>query len=132
MSGGAGAGHPHPKELLVVRDDGSSVAYPAFRIGELAVGDGEVVATYDLGLVRVTSNHLVPLLTSGQLARALHVGSAGIWDVYDPRVDGHGAISFVASVSRRGHAGCRSPLLELTAGTVHQIRSSTSRSTVCS
>src|SRR5712692_1821726 len=33
MSGGARAGHPHPKELLVARNDGSSVAYPAFGSG---------------------------------------------------------------------------------------------------
>src|SRR5689334_9403025 len=28
QSGGAAAGHPHPKELLVLRNDSSSVAYP--------------------------------------------------------------------------------------------------------
>ena len=40
MSGGASAGHPHPKELLVIRDDGSSAAYPVFRTVELAAHDG--------------------------------------------------------------------------------------------
>ena len=125
MSGGAGAGHPHPKELLVIRDDGSSAAYPVFRTGELAAGNGEVIATYDLSLVRVTSNRLVPLLTNGELARALHVRPTAIWDIHDPRIDAHGDISFMPSVFR--HSGCQNPLLELTAGTVHRIQTSTSR-----
>jgi hypothetical protein len=133
MSGGASAGHPHPKELLVIRDDGSSAAYPAFRIGKFAVGDGEVVATYDVNLVRVTSSRLVPLVTSGELATALHVQSTAIVDIYDPRVDAHGNIYFIASVLSPSHSGCRNPLLERTAGgTVHQIRSSTSRNNICS
>ena len=132
MSGGARAGHPHPKELLVLRDDGSSVAYPAFRVGEFAVGDGEVVATYNVNLVRVTSSRLVPLLTSGELARALHVHSTAIMDIYDPRVDAHGDIYFVASVLSASHSGCQNPLLELTVGLVHQIQSSTSRNNICS
>jgi hypothetical protein len=121
MSGGARAGHPHPKELLVVRKDGSPVAYPAFRIGDPAVGDGEVVATYDANLVRVTSSRLVPLLTSRELARALHIQSTEIADIYNPRVDAKGAIYFVASVvSRRG---CQKRILDRTAGgTIHQIR----------
>lgn len=133
MSGGARAGHPHPKELLVVRNDGSSVAYPAFRVGEFAVGDGEVVATYDVNLVRVTSSRLVPLLTSGELARALHVQSTAIMDIYDPSVDAHGDIYFIASVLSLSRSGCQNPLLERTAGgTVHQMRSSTSRNNICS
>jgi hypothetical protein len=132
MSGGARAGHPHPKELLVVRNDGSSVAYPAFRVGEFAVGDGEVVATYDLNLVRVTSSRLVPLLTSGELARALHVQPTAIMDIYDPTVDAQGDIYLIASVLSLSHSGCQNPLLERTAGgTVHQIRSSTSRNNIC-
>ncbi len=131
MSGGARAGHPHPKELLVVRKDGSSVAYPAYRIGEFAVGDGEVVATYNVDPVRVTSTRLVPLLTTGELARALHIESTAIMDIYDPRVDAHGDIYVVASVLTR--PGCRNRMLERTAGgTIHQIRaSSTSRNDIC-
>jgi hypothetical protein len=133
MSGGARAGHPHPKELLVVRNDGSSVAYPAFRVGELAVGDREVVATYDVNLVRVTSSRLVPLLTSGELARALHVESTAIMDIYHPRVDAHGDIYFVASVLSVSRSGCQNPLLERTAGgTVHQVRPSASPNDICS
>jgi len=133
MSGGASAGHPHPKELLVIRDDGSSAAYPVFRTVELAAHDGEVIATYDLSLVRVTSRRLVPLLTNGELARALHVPSTAIMDIHDPRVDAHGDISFIASVLSLSRSGCRNPLLERTAGgAVQQIRSSTSRNNICS
>ena len=127
MSGGANAGHPHPKELLVIRDDGSSAAYPAFRTAELAAGDGEVIATYDLSLVRVTSSRLVPLLTNGELARAMHVRPTAIWDIHDPRIDAHGDISFIPSIHVPPHPGCQNPLLELTAGAVHQIQTSTSR-----
>jgi hypothetical protein len=72
MSGGARAGHPHPKELLVVRNDGSSVAYPDSGGQGLAAGDGAVVATYDDKLVRVASLRLVPLVTQGELSNALH------------------------------------------------------------
>jgi hypothetical protein len=128
MSGGASAGHPHPKELLVVRDDGSSTAYPVFRTGELAARSGEVIATYDLSLVRVTSRRLVSLLTNRELASALHVRRTAIWDIHHPGIDPHGAVTFVPSVYRgvRG-SGCENPQLELTAGAVRQIRPSSSR-----
>lgn len=126
MSGGVGVGHPHPKELLVVRDDGSSAAYPVFRTGELAAAGGKVVATYDLGLVRVTRSRLVPLLTNAQLARALHVRANAIFDIHDPTIDARGGISFSPSVIRRG-SGCRNPRLELTGGALHRIAASTSR-----
>lgn len=132
MSGGAGAGQPHPKELLVIRDDGSSAAYPAFRTAELATGDGEVIATYDLSLVQVTSSRLVPLLTNSELARALHVPSSAIMDIHAPRLDARGDISFVPSVLTPSRSGCRNPLLEFAAGTVHQVRSASSRENVCS
>jgi hypothetical protein len=117
---------PHPKEILVIRADGSSAAYPAFRTAWLAVGDGEVIASYDIGLVRVTGSRLVPLLTTGKLARALHVRPNAIWDIHDPRVNAHGDISFTPSVLYR-RSGCRNPVLALTGGTVRQIRPSTSR-----
>jgi hypothetical protein len=133
MSGGARAGHPHPKELLVFRSNGSSVSYPAFRVGEFAVGAGEVVATYNVNLVRVTSSRLVPLLTSGQLARALHVQTTAIMDIYNPTLDEHGDIYFFASVLSPSRHGCRSPLIERAAGgTVRQMRASTTPNNICS
>lgn len=117
----------------MVRDDGTSAAYPAFGGQDLAVGDGEVVAIHDLDLVKVTSSRLVPLLANGGLARALHVRPAAVvWPVYDLRVDPRGDVYFVASVQRRRLSGCRNPLLERTAGgTINQIRAS-SGSDVCS
>ncbi|HUJ55087.1 MAG TPA: hypothetical protein VLW49_03765 [Gaiellaceae bacterium] len=119
-SGGARAGHPHPKELLVVRSDGSSVAHPAFRLGEFAVGDGEVVSTYDLGLVRVTRSRLVPLLTHRELRRALRTRL--IWDLLAPAVDSHGDIYFVASIENPMRSGCQSLILERTArGAIRRI-----------
>jgi hypothetical protein len=126
MSGGG-----HPRELLVVRSDGSSVAYPAFRVGDFAVGDGEVVAAYDVGLVRVASRRLVPLLTTRGLARALHIRSTAIADVYAPTVDADGDIYFVASTLSR--SGCQNRILErTTTGTVHQVwASATSRQNTC-
>jgi hypothetical protein len=131
-SGGAAAGHPHGKELLVIRNDGTSVAYPEWGGQSVAGGYGEVVATHDLNLVRVTSSRLVPLLTTGELARALHVRRI-LWPMYDLRVDAHGNVYFVVSVTRRRHSGCQSPLLERTAGgTIRQIRASISRSSICS
>jgi hypothetical protein len=144
-SGGAESGHGHPKELLVIRTDGSSVAYPAFRIGELALGPAEVVATYNVGLVRVTSRRLVPLLTIGGLARALHIPRTAIMDIHDLRADAHGGIYFIASVLRRAgwhpiptHTarsgpGCRNRILERTAGgAIRQLGSSTLPNNTCS
>lgn len=131
MSGGAAAGHPHPKELLVLRSDGSSAAYPAFRLGGLAAGGGEVVAAYDLGLVRVTGRRLVTLVTADALARALHVRPTAVMDLYDLRVDARRDVYFVASVLRGRRSGCRTPLLERTHGAIRQIRASTTTNTVC-
>jgi hypothetical protein len=121
MSGGARAGHPHPKELLVVRNDGSSVAYPDYGGQDFAVGDGEVVALYDDNLVRVTSGRLVPLLTYDELSRALH--ARVIWPIYDLRVEARGDVHFVVSFMRRSHGGCQNRVLERTAaGKLRQIR----------
>jgi hypothetical protein len=132
MSGGARAGHPHPKELLVARSDGSSAAYPAFGGQDLAAGYGEVVAVHDLDLVRVTSSRLLPLVTTSELARALHVRPTA-WPMYDLRVDARGDVYFVVSVPNPRLAGCRNPLLERTAtGTIRQIRASISHSNICS
>ena len=121
------------------------MAYPAFRIGEFAVEGGEVVATYNVGLVRVTSRRLVSLLTIGGLARALHIPRTAIMDIYDLRADAHGDIYFVASVLRRpgwhrihtntaqSGPGCQNRILERTAGgAIRQLGSSTLRNDICS
>ena len=131
-SGGAAAGHPHPKELLVLRNDGSSAAYPGWGGQGVAAGDGEVVAFHDLDVVRVTSSRLVPLVTPDELARALHVRPTAIaWPMNDLRVDARGDVYFAASVLTPA-AGCRKPLLERTAGgRIREIRASITRSNIC-
>lgn len=127
MSGGAGAGHPHPKELLVVRNDGSSVAYPAYGGFGFAVGDGEVVAVYDYSLVRVTSRRLVSLVTQGELASALHIREQAflVMGFGQLKVDPAGDLYFHVSTLIRGRHGCQSRYLErLTSGRIREIRAS--------
>ena len=135
MSGGARAGHPHPKELLVVRNDGSSVAYPAYGGFGFAVGDGEVVATYRDNLVRVTSRRLVPLVSKDELAGALHrqTKTILIMGFGHLRVDARGDIYFFASTLIHGRHGCQSRYLErLTGGMIREIRaSSTPPNDIC-
>ena len=133
MSGGARAGHPHPKELLVVRNDGSSVAYPDYGGQGLAVGDGEVIAVYDYSLVRVTGRRLVPLVTQGELSSALHDQPILLMGFGHFRVDARGNVYFFASTLIRGRHGCQSRYLErLAGGTIRQIwASSTPPNNIC-
>jgi hypothetical protein len=127
MSGGAAAGRPHPKELLVVRKDGSSVAYPAWRVGPLAVGGKEVVAGYDDELVRVTSRRLVPLVTREALGRALQRRGVVIMGFKSVKVDGRGDIHFFVSTLIRGRHGCQNRSLErLSGGRIRELWSSVS------
>src|SRR5690242_6267456 len=70
MSGGFLAGHPGPKELVVVGENGPTSAYPAFRVRGFAAGDGEVVAVYDDKLVRVASRRLAPVVTPRGVAKS--------------------------------------------------------------
>jgi hypothetical protein len=127
MSGGALAGHPHPKELLVVRSDGSSVAYPDYGGQDLAVGDGEVVAAHDEDLVRVTSRRLVPLVTQAGLSSALHIHTMLIMGYERLRVDARGDLYFFASTLIRGRFECENRSLErLRGGRIRQIWASSS------
>jgi hypothetical protein len=131
MSGGGDTAHGHGPELLVIRSDGLSVAYPDNdnQSGDFAVGDGEVVATYDGNLVRVTSSRLVPLLTNEELQRSLRIRAVA--DVGAPTVGATGDIYFVALIMSR--AGCQNRILErTTGGALRQIwGSSLSRSNTC-
>ncbi len=123
MSGGG-----HPNELLIVQSDGGRTAYPDSQELDFAVGDGEVVATFDGDLVRVTSSLLVPLLTNEELLSALHIPP--IADIGAPTVGSNGDVYFVASII---HSGCQNRILERTTrGTIRQIwASSTSRNNTC-
>lgn len=127
MSGGARAGHPHPKEFLVVRNDGSAVAYPGYGGQELVVGDGEVVATYDDNLVRVTSRRLVPLVAQADLSTALHDQTISLMGFGHFKVDARGDIYFFASTLIRGRHGCQNRYLERPPrGRIRQIWASSS------
>jgi hypothetical protein len=129
-SGGVLAGHPHPKELLVVRNDGSSVAYPAYGGFGFAVGDGEVVAIYDDNLVRVTGRRLVTLVTRDELASALHRQAKTIlvMGFGHLRLDARGDLYFFASTLIHGRHGCQSRYLErLTGGRILQIGASSAQ-----
>jgi hypothetical protein len=125
------SGLRHPKQLLVVRSDGSAATYPAHGHMEFAVGRGDVIAAYDDNLVRVTSSRLVPLLTHDELLRALHTRL--IWGILAPAVDAHGDIYFVASIENMSRSGCQSLILDrTTGGTVRRIWASQgSQSNVC-
>jgi hypothetical protein len=63
----SGAGHP--KELLVLRDDGTTEAYPAFNIGPITSANGEVVAARNDSVVRVMSHGLKTIASSQTLNR---------------------------------------------------------------
>lgn len=117
-SGGGEAADGHGPELLVVRSSGSSVGYPDSEGLDFAVGDGEVVATYNGNLVRVTNNRLVPVLTNQEILSALHI-QAGM-DIGGLTVNTNGDIYFVASIISR--SGCQNRVLERTSrGTLRQI-----------
>ena len=135
MSGGAQAGHPHPKELLVIRDDGSSVAYRAYGGFGFAVGGGRVVAVHDYSLIRVTSRRLVSLVTRKELASALHVQTKAflIMGFGKLRIDSRGDIDFYVSTLIRGRFGCQSRhFVRLTNSRLHELwASSTPPNNVC-
>ena len=61
----SGAGHP--KELLVLRDNGTTEAYPAFRLGAITSANGEVVAARNDAVVRVMSHGLTTIASSQTL-----------------------------------------------------------------
>ena len=125
------SGLRHPRQLLVVRSDGSAANYRAYRPTKFAVGDGDVIAAYDDSLVRVTASRLVPLLTYHELSRALHTRL--IWGILGPTVDARGDIYFVASIENMSRSGCQSLILDRTAGgVIRQIWASPgSQKTIC-
>ena len=61
----SGAGHP--KELLVLRDNGTTEAYPAFRLGAITSANGEVFAARNDAVVRVMSRGLETIASSQTL-----------------------------------------------------------------
>ncbi|HUC13796.1 MAG TPA: hypothetical protein VMS00_05025 [Acidimicrobiales bacterium] len=61
----SGAGHP--KELLVLRDNGTTEAYPAFHLGAITSANGEVLAARNDAVVRVMSHGLKTIASSQAL-----------------------------------------------------------------
>jgi hypothetical protein len=122
MSGGAARGHPHPKELLVLRNHGSAAAYPTFRVGGFGVGDGKVVAVYGDKLVLVTSRRIVALVTPLGVASAVHRRGIFVMGYGHLRVDARGDIHFFVSTHIRGRYGCQNRSFErLRGGRIHQL-----------
>ena len=117
-SGGGETAYGHGPELLVVRSDGSSVAYPDNdnQSGDFAVGDREVVATYDGNLVLVTSSRLVPLLTNEELQSALRIQPGAHIGALTVGADGDTSLRSLAQCNvlpaRRPFASRDNPLLE--------------------
>jgi hypothetical protein len=127
MSGGADRGHPHPKELLVLRDDGSAATYRTFRVGGFAGGDGKVVAVYGDKLVRVTSRRIIPLVTPRGIASALHRRTIFVMGYGHLRVDARGDTYFLVSTHIRGRYGCQNRSFErLTGEGLRQLSASSS------
>jgi hypothetical protein len=61
----SGAGYL--KELLVLRDNGTTEAYPAFRLGAITSANGEVLAARNDAVVRVMSHGLTTIASSQTL-----------------------------------------------------------------
>jgi hypothetical protein len=119
-SGGGATAFGHPKELLVVRSNGSTAAYPAYEDGPIAAGDGEVVAGYDYEVVRVTSDGISALVSTRELV-GLFSNSYGVAGVNGLSVDQHGDIFVVASLYIRKE-GCAAVILERAAsGTLEKL-----------
>jgi hypothetical protein len=127
MSGGADRGQAHPKELLVLREDGSTAAYPTFRVGGFGVGDGKVVAVYGDKLVRVTSRRIAALVAPRGIASALHSQAIFVMGYGHLRVDARGDTYFFVSTHIRGRYGCQNRSFErLAGGRLRQLWASSS------
>jgi hypothetical protein len=109
-SGGGATAFGHPKELLVVRANGSTAAYPAYEDGPLAAGDGEVVAGYNYAVVRVTSHGISVLVSYRQLV-GLVSDSDGVAGIIGLAVDQHGDVFVVASLYHHKD-GCATTIAE--------------------
>jgi hypothetical protein len=109
-SGGGATAFGHPKELLVVRSNGSTAAYPAYEDGPLAAGDGEVVAGYNYEVVRVTSHGISVLLSYRELV-GLVGDSYGVAGIIGLAVGPHGDLFVVARLYHHKY-GCATTIAE--------------------
>jgi|GEM_PF-6522237 hypothetical protein len=125
-SGGGAVGEGHPKELLVVRANGSTKAYPAWRGGLLAAGHGEVIAAHNDSLVRVTSQAITTLVSDHQLD-SLVSDASGVAEINGITISHRGDIFMTADLYRHG-GGCGAVIVERAAsGTLEKLWSAASR-----
>lgn len=110
-SGGGATAFGHPKELLVVRSNGSTATYPAYGGQELVAGDGEVVAVHNYAVVRVTS-HRISTLVSDRELDGLSSDSPRVAAISSLAVDQDGDVFLVADLYRAHKPGCRAVILE--------------------
>jgi hypothetical protein len=129
-SGGAAVGQPHPKELLVVRSNGSTKAYHTIG-GEqdfLTVGDGQVIAVHSYSVVRVTSRTITTLVSERQLAHFFR-GARVVAGINGITVNSTGDVYLTAGVYLPKR-GCGALIVErTTTGALRKLWSATS--TLC-
>lgn len=107
----SGAGHP--KRLLVLRDNGTTEAYPAFGGGALASTGGEVVAERDYAVVRVMSRRLQPVASSEALD-SFFPDTAGVAGITGLAVDRSGDVFVDANYYAAHRHRCGNAIGELT------------------
>lgn len=120
----SGAGHP--KELLVLRDNGTTETYPAFRLGPITSANGEVVAARNDGVVRVESHGLETIASSQTLdglvsgTSILDVGALALSNDHNiflttDQVNRKGCTATISEISSSGRVQrlWRSPLSRL-------------------
>jgi len=106
----SGAGHP--KELLVLRDNGTTETYPAFRLGAITSANGEVVAARNDSVVRVMS-HGLTTIASSQTLDGLVSGTV-IIDIGEIAISNDRNIFLTTDQENR--KGCTATISEISAG----------------
>jgi hypothetical protein len=116
-SGAGGTKYSHPPELLVVRTDGSYTGYPdTFSQADLTVKShaGDVIASHNDSIVRVTASALTTLVGERRLDR-LFPGSPRLAAINALTVDSSGDIFLRANYYAPNRHGCGNVHSELTA-----------------
>lgn len=103
----SGAGHP--KELLVLRESGTTETYPTFSGGAITSTGREVIAVRDNAVVRVMSDRLQTVASSTALERLVH--GPNIPAVIGLALSAKGDI-FVTT-DQTGQRGCTATLSEI-------------------
>jgi hypothetical protein len=115
-SGAGGTKYAHWPEMLVVLSDGSYKGYrDAFSQADLVrtMADGEVIASHNDEVVRVTAAALMTLVSERRLRHV--AGSRRIGSIDALAVDSSGDIFLRANYYARNRHGCENARWELTA-----------------